>query len=679
MSKYSTNIVALVYNGNGFTWHDTIDLSGVVIEKINKKNDHLWVRTRETGGEKNHYFISYQLDGTFLFEAYDEDIPYIDSAYSNISDGVPTHYVSFSQERDINLSEITLNNILFSSVSNNSIRNRYDLKTYFFNGNNWSDGIYGHLFGGKNRIQIGITGYTSQYWSFPLNTGRVSFYDANFNSFTSEQVYVQDFHSANYQRIIGDYLVDKKEIYRFNSNNQEFIEEYNSSEPNIDFFNDPKNRSKLIIADKEQTVDKSWYFYIDKRNGSLKKKQFNRSPRVEGQYGIYGDYIVENYSPSYESKNTKFHHLINGDFGQDVHDLVLKSIDIYDGINQNSITEFNYDNYKTLSDGTTYYGEVITEKKGNGSTSLGKTFDYYNIGNDDIRKLGLLERTVIKNTEGNTVQESIIEMNTGPNLFINNSDAKPVFIGNRLLQNKKINHSYFYENSQQNIFTSQEEYDYNENGLISKTKKINSKGLLEEQVIEYAYENSNTFENKNMLTAISKRISKINNEVVGVSLAQWTNENGKLYLNKDFNGPTENDLRLTSEITRISNKGVVEETTNGKGLYAVNLSGYNYKRSVASIDNAQFSEVINNLDVTYSQLQNLNNSQLRVELMKLYNRLPNSMIKLSFYDGNGNIISEIDAREEKIKYHYDNFNRLEYVTDSNNKVLKKYMYNYAKE
>ncbi|MGY0426826.1 MAG: hypothetical protein ACWIPI_08375, partial [Polaribacter sp.] len=528
-----------------------------------------------------------------------------------------------------------MTNIQFSSkFYQNNFRSEYH-KINFFTGNEWIEGGDSYIYG-KYKIRVGD-------WNHLGIGDDVHFFDPNFNTFSS----IQTFSPVRYRlKNIGDYSINHTSIYKNTSNNQEFVENYapDVNNPSVEdphwqnylFLTSKSERDKMLIVN---TINpKSWYFYLDKKDESLKRTLFDGLPNLgenyKYDYYLSKNYFLENFDYGYhENTKLKFYNLIENKTGQDIYDIVIKSVDVYDGISQHSITEFNYNNFKTLNDGSTYYGEVIIEKKGNGTSSLGKTFNYYNTGDTDLRKLGLLERTVIKDTKGKTVQEYLTEMNAGSDLFENNSENKSVSIGNRLLQNKKINHSYFYKNSLQNVFTSQEEYDYNENGLISKTKKTNSKGLLEEQIIEYAYENSIDFKTKNMLIAVSKRTSKINNEKVWVSLAEWTNENGKLYPNKDFKGPTEDDLRLISEITKISEKGVVEETTNGKGLYAVNLSGYNYKRSVASIDNARFTEVINNLDVSYNQLQSLNNSQLRVELMKLYNRLPNAMIKLSFYDG----------------------------------------------
>ena len=678
----------IVFNGSEMVLYPTIDgLPYRSYANFLMEGHHLWIsrapiyNTTPADGYFEQHFISYRLDQTFNHEIKSNLNPNFTIYNSNII------FTYLDKEQEIDLSEITLNNLHFApKFYHNSIYySDSSQNTWFFTGNQWiKSPINSSKIFGNNKLHNQHNDYNGEGIA-----DQIHFFNPNSNTFTPVENFNRSQRRFRYQYFeVGEYSINNTSIFKNTSNSQIFVENYDSETYNnqnnsdsgrddIQFFTSNTSRDKLIAVNTKTFTFR--YFYIDKEN-ELKKREHNLSQHndfYDYKYHLSDKYFIE----SIKDQEVLFYKIFENKIEQDIYDIVVKSIDVYDGIDTHTITEFNYNNFKTLSDGSTYYGEVITEKKGDGNSSLGKVFNYYNMGGLDIRKLGILERTVIKDTEGKTVQESLTEMSAGSDLFENNSENKPVFIGNRLLQNKKINHSYFYKNSlpNPNIFTSQEEYEYNEKGLINKTKKNNSKGLLEEQLIEYAYENSSAFENTNMLNAVSKRTSMIDNEKVWVSLAEWTNENSKLYPNKDFGGPSEADLRLTSEITKISNKGVVEETTNGKGFYAVNLSGHNYKRSVASIDNIRFSEVINNLDVSYSQLQNLNNSQLRIELMKLYNRLPNAMIKLSFYDDNGNIISEIDARQEEVKYHYDSFNRLEYITDSNNKVLKKNIYNYKTE
>ena len=116
--------------------------------------------------------------------------------------------------------------------------------------------------------------------------------------------------------------------------------------------------------------------------------------------------------------------------------------------------------------------------------------------------------------------------------------------------------------------------------------------------------------------------------------------------------------------------------SNGKGVFNVNLLSYDNKYQVARISNANYNQVIANLDVSYVALQNLSTSSLKTELLKLYSKLPKASITLSFYDNNGNLISNIDARKEEINHFYDSFNRLIYSTDSQGNKLTQTEYKF---
>lgn len=602
--------------------------------------------------------LSFQMDSSFRLEPY------------TLSGSASGSYPQAA--RNISLSDITFTENDFSSkfVLNRIYKNLnggFD----FYNGKQWFESKSPSVANDYHKIGINRI-YTSK-WIGPGNydTRFIILFDPNFNTFS--EMTLPEPWKYSYPWEIGDYTLTHKKIYKSNTTNLQLEETYNADplDANGNFYRYGFYKTKLMDKTIVQR-DRGWYLYIDKKDGSIKK-----IIRDDYQNLILfsDDYFLEKKVINAQTLLyiQRFH---ENEINKNVYDIVVKSININNGFDDNIITSYSYNNPNILANNAIYYAEVTEERKGAGTSSLGKTFNYYDTGLNDIRKAGLLTRTEVKDTEGKTITSSDNKLIIGANLYANNSDNKPIHIGNRLLLNEKTNESHFYNNSKHTWITNTEKHEYNDKGLPSKIITTDSDGKIQEQFIEYAYQNSNAFKTSNMTSPISKRIYKFDNKITGVSFVEWANESGKLYPKKEYNGPNENSLRLQSEITKISNKGVVEETTNGKGLYAVNLSGYNNKRSVATIDNVRFNDVVNNLDVTYSQLQNLTTDQLKIELKKLYNRLPNAMIKLSFYDNNGNIISEIDARQEEINYHYDSFNQLDYVSDQNNNVLKKNIYNY---
>ena len=136
-------------------------------------------------------------------------------------------------------------------------------------------------------------------------------------------------------------------------------------------------------------------------------------------------------------------------------------------------------------------------------------------------------------------------------------------------------------------------------------------------------------------------------------------------------------MRLDSEVSYVDSDGNLVEANNGKGIYSSTLMGYSKIHEVATIINATHQEVLDELDVSYSQLQNLNTTSLKTELKKLYTRLPEAMISLTFYDDNGRVVSQIDEREQEVFFYYDIHGRTDYITDASGNVLEKKEYNFA--
>ncbi len=107
------------------------------------------------------------------------------------------------------------------------------------------------------------------------------------------------------------------------------------------------------------------------------------------------------------------------------------------------------------------------------------------------------------------------------------------------------------------------------------------------------------------------------------------------------------------------------------------MFGYDNLYEVATIANAEYQDIVDQLDVTYAQLQALSSVSLKTELLKLYSRLPKAAISLSFYDNNGRVTSRINNRQEESFVYYDTLGREDYITDAQGKVLEKKNYHFA--
>lgn len=111
---------------------------------------------------------------------------------------------------------------------------------------------------------------------------------------------------------------------------------------------------------------------------------------------------------------------------------------------------------------------------------------------------------------------------------------------------------------------------------------------------------------------------KLHLKLTNVEQSKWISNNGKAYINENWSGPTTSNLRLNSHISKVEAiTGNALENNNGKGLYNSVLFGYNNLYEVATISNAKYQNVVNQLDVTYAQLQNLTSTNLKSRIVKI--------------------------------------------------------------
>lgn len=368
------------------------------------------------------------------------------------------------------------------------------------------------------------------------------------------------------------------------------------------------------------------------------------------------------------TSNLRGYRFIEGDINAWVRDIVVTSIDMDDDNGNVRKIDYTYNDATPSSDNEiAYYGEVIIENKGFGTSSNGKTKKIYNTGSDDVTMAGLL------------LEEQFLDTN-------NSLKAKTTNTWQKVEKSHSIHgigHDIVLRSERQEIYmpsgnlVNTTNYNYNSDGLITSTSTTNSKGETERKRVRYAYQQYSFVKSKNMLNKPYEIISEVNNETVGVDRSIWVNSSNKVYLKEKWTGPNASNLRMKTDLTRIDTYGVPLEETNGKDVYVSRLLGYSNRYEVAKITNATYQDVINELDVTYSQLQNLNNESLKNELMKLYNRLPDAMITLNFYDDNGRITNTVNERQEEFHSYYNAYGRLDYVTDGGGNILSRETYNYG--
>ena len=258
---------------------------------------------------------------------------------------------------------------------------------------------------------------------------------------------------------------------------------------------------------------------------------------------------------------------------------------------------------------------------------------------------------------------------------------------------------------------------YNNDFLISEVSKINSE--KKEVKINYTYisdipkpwpqpANNSAYQrllqvmhyDKNMIDYPFEETQRVNGKVIESKLFNYTlfdnnviNVSSIETLKKDPNLPfvkahfpnNNNVVPLTKDpdyktnITfhKYEDQGNIIEISKENDIRVVYFWGYNKTLLIAKIENASYQNIQTVLNMSENQLLNLNESNMGV-LNSLRISLPKSTITTYTHNPIKGLTSITDSRGEIIYYEYDNFNRLKFIKDANNNIIKENKYNYKK-
>ncbi len=412
-----------------------------------------------------------------------------------------------------------------------------------------------------------------------------------------------------------------------------------------------------------------YYYYMNKNSGQLVKINVGRKKHMNSKGDKLGGYQsfmspktmwLEDYNGAY------FHRIIDDKINNTVYDIVVNHIDINDDNGSLKKILYTYNNPKnTFDNSSTYYGEVVIENKGLGTGNIGKIIKLFDNGATDQSMAGLPLEVLTVDANNKVVKRKTLNWNK----YLKYSPFS------YYIKQTAEKEELFFNDSPNVVI--EKAYTYDSYGLKKSSSTTDSKGVTVKQDMSYAYQYYSFVNDKNMLSFPYQTTTKVNNQIVNVVQSKWINDNGKVYLNENWSGPSTSSLRLNSQISKVEPSGNVLESNNGKGFYNTVLFGYDNLYEVATVSNSSYSEVINELEVTYAQLQNLTSSNLKVELLKLYEKLPNVPINLSFYDTNGRVVSRINERKEESFIYYDTLGRVDYITNSKGNVLEKKNYHFS--
>ena len=244
----------------------------------------------------------------------------------------------------------------------------------------------------------------------------------------------------------------------------------------------------------------------------------------------------------------------------------------------------------------------------------------------------------------------------------------------------KTTKNYFYPNgsSTPNIVETLETYAYNPiNKKISESTVSNSRG--ETLTTKYFYHTGNSIHSQNRISEIERietyRASELLSKSQIIYNNNWTNnvsflpqtiqtakgsegyENRLQYLNYDEFG---NPLEVKQE----------------GGMTICYIWGYNKTQPVAKIENITYGAIPS------TRIQAIENATNEASLITALNALrndtalSNAMITTYTYIPLVGISTVTDLKGDKQTYHYDGFNRLEFVKDAQGNILSENQYHY---
>ena len=420
-------------------------------------------------------------------------------------------------------------------------------------------------------------------------------------------------------------------------------------------------------------------YRVDKTTGDIVNIDLGNRIYVPGtpKFGGYNHFLsgksmfLKTYGSTY---TTDIYRIIDDEVLNDVYDIVVSNVQIDDGRASTRTIDYTYNNSNSVPDGeSTFYGEVIVKNIGFGSGDNGETVKYFNTGESDVQMAGLPTKIVIKDKNGIIVSETETIWKKFIKNFIN-SNFETVGVGYYVRPEKTFERLKF--NGQDVVVEITN--SYNSLGLLTSSSKANSRGENEVTSTQYAYQNYTFVDDRNMLNFPYEITKTVTGNTISVRQYHWKLENNRAFEYRNLSGTNVNALRTNSEITKVDSYGNVQESNNGLGISKTTLYGYDNHYPVATIANAGFQDVVNELDVSYSALQGLD-ATLATELLKLPQRLPEAMVSIDLYDDQGRIVRSIDERRESTHFTYDSFGRLQYTMDNENKVINKSDYYYENQ